>query len=52
VNNIGDEYAGPSPFQLQRTFPVSTSNAVSAPLSLPPTWKITMLPTTSGDMPV
>src|SRR6187397_2189174 len=49
---IGDPDPGPSPFHSQRGLPVAASNAVSAPFSNPPTWTMTLVPSTSGDVAV
>src|SRR5262245_27654799 len=49
---IGDPDPGPSSFHCQRGFPVAASNDVSAPFSYPPTWTMTLVPSTSGDVAV
>src|SRR6185503_379046 len=48
----GDAYDGPSPVHDHFTSPVLASNAVSAPLSLPPTLTITSPRSTSGEADV
>src|SRR6188508_2361262 len=52
VAMIGDPYPGPSPVHCQRGFAVAASNDVSAPLSCPPTWTMTLVPSTRGDVAV
>src|SRR5690349_3896614 len=47
---IGDPFPGPSPVHCHRGFPVAASNDVSAPLSSPPTWVMTAVPSTNGDV--
>ena len=51
AGNLGQALAGYGGFN-ERGFPVAASNDVSAPLFSPPTWMMTLAPSTSGDVAV